>query len=36
MRWPSVDQPGAGAKVRGITGPSSSVQMVVDPAGGWI
>jgi hypothetical protein len=36
MRCPWEDQPGAGAKVRGITGPSSSVQMVVDPAGGWV
>lgn len=36
MRWPSADQPGAGAQVRGITGPNSSVQMVVDPAGGWV
>lgn len=36
MRWPSADQPGAGAKVRGLTGPSSSVQRVVDPTGGWV
>ncbi len=34
MRWPLEDQPGAGANVRGIRGPSSSVQMVVDPSGG--
>ncbi len=27
---------GAGAKVRGTTGPSSSVQMVVDPSGGSV
>src|SRR5205823_4888347 len=29
-------QPGAGANVRGITGPSSSVQTVVDPSGGSV
>src|SRR5437868_5100376 len=36
MRWPSADQPGAGGKVRGTTGPNSSVQMVVDPLVGNI
>jgi hypothetical protein len=36
MRCPSADQPGAGGKVRGTTGPSSSVQMVVDPLGGRV
>src|SRR5262249_34953408 len=34
MRWPSADQPRAGGKGRGTTGPSSSVQLVVEPAGG--
>jgi hypothetical protein len=30
------DQPGAGGKVRGITGPSSSAQMTVEPSGGAV
>jgi hypothetical protein len=36
MRWPFADQPGAGGNVRGVTGPSSSVQTVVDPSGGSV
>lgn len=35
-RWPSADQPGAGGNVRGTTGPSSSAQTTVTPAGGWV
>lgn len=35
MRCPSGDQPRAGRKVRGITGPGSSVQMVVGSVEGW-
>ncbi len=34
MRCPLGDQPAAGSKVRGTTGPSSSVQTVVEPSGG--
>src|SRR5215472_1324691 len=39
MRWPVADQPGAGGKLLLTTGPSSSVQSVVDPGGGageWV
>jgi hypothetical protein len=36
MRCPFGDQPAAGGKVRGTTGPSSSVQMVADPSGGAV
>ena len=36
MRCPSGDLPGAGPKVRGTTGPSSEVAMVVDPSGGGV
>ncbi|WP_254858477.1 hypothetical protein [Protofrankia sp. BMG5.30] len=36
MRWPSGDQPGVGGNVRGITGPSSSAQITVVCAGGWV
>ncbi len=36
MRCPVADQPGAGGKARGTTGPSSSVQMVVEPSGGSV
>jgi hypothetical protein len=36
MRCPSADQPGAGSNVRGMTGPSSSVQTVVEPSGGAV
>jgi hypothetical protein len=35
-RCPSVDQPGSGGKLRGMTGPSSSAQTTVIPAGGWV
>src|SRR5207247_5782667 len=35
-RCPPGDQPGAGGKVRGITGPSSSAQITVEPAGGAV
>ncbi|GHE13699.1 hypothetical protein [Streptomyces alanosinicus] len=35
-RWLSGDQPGAGGNVRGITGPSSSVQTTVAPSGGQV
>jgi hypothetical protein len=35
-RWPAADQPGAGGNVRGTTGPSSSAQTTVTPAGGWV
>ena len=30
------NQPGAGGKVRGITGPSSSAQITVEPSGGAV
>ena len=36
MRVPVGDQPGAGGNVRGMTGPSSSTQMVVTPSGGLV
>jgi hypothetical protein len=36
IRWPSGDQPGAGGKVRGMTGPSSSAQITVVRGGGWV
>src|SRR6266567_549640 len=36
IRCPVADQPGAGGKVRGTTGPSSSVQMGVSPWGGSV
>src|SRR5262249_61317791 len=36
MRWPLRDQPGAGGKVRGTTGPSSSRHRVVEPSGGSV
>ena len=36
MRWPSVDQPGEGGKVRGMTGPSSSAHTTVTAAGGLV
>jgi hypothetical protein len=36
MRWPSVDQPGAGGNVRAITGPNSSAQITVVRAGGSV
>src|SRR5262249_17224080 len=36
IRWPVRDQPGAGAKVRGTTGPSSSRHRVVAPSGGSV
>src|SRR4029450_10992619 len=36
MRWPSPDHPGAGGKVRGVTGPSSSTQRIVAPSGGSV
>jgi hypothetical protein len=35
-RCPPGDQPGAGGKVRGITGPSSSAQITVEPGGGAV
>jgi hypothetical protein len=35
-RCPSGDQPGAGGKVRGLTGPSSSAQITVEPGGGAV
>jgi hypothetical protein len=36
MRCPSGDQPGAGGKLRGITGPSSSAQITVVASGGVV
>jgi hypothetical protein len=36
MRWPSKDQPGAGGYARGLTGPSSSRQITVEPSGGSV
>src|SRR5512135_2314559 len=36
IRCPPGDQPGAGGKVRGITGPSSSAQITVEPGGGAV
>jgi len=36
MRWPSCDNPGAGGKNRGVTGPNSSTQTTVEPGGGWV
>src|SRR6266542_2048740 len=36
IRCPPGDQPGAGGKVRGITGPSSSAQRTVEPGGGLV
>jgi len=36
MRCPFADQPGAGANVRAVTGPNSSVQTVVEPRGGSV
>jgi hypothetical protein len=36
IRCPPGDQPGAGGNVRGITGPSSSAQITVEPAGGAV
>ena len=36
IRWPSADQPGAGGKVRGLTGPNSSAQITVASAGGAV
>ncbi|SFJ86786.1 hypothetical protein SAMN05216275_113106 [Streptosporangium canum] len=36
IRCPSTDQPGAGGKVRGVTGPSSSAQITVVPGGGSV
>src|SRR5436309_1568780 len=36
MRRPSGDQPGAGGKVRGLTGLSSSRQRIVAPSGGSV
>ncbi len=36
IRCPPGDQPGAGGKVRGITGPSSPAQTTAEPAGGAV
>jgi hypothetical protein len=36
MRWPSTDQPGAGAKERAHTGPNSSKHRVVESGAGWV
>jgi hypothetical protein len=36
MRCPSGDQPDAGGKLRGITGPSSSAQTTVTSGGGVV
>jgi hypothetical protein len=36
MRWPSVDQPGEGGKLRGMTGPSSSAQITIVASGGAV
>jgi hypothetical protein len=36
FRWPLGDQPGGGACKRGVTGPSSSVQIVVPFLGGSV
>jgi hypothetical protein len=36
MRWPSVDQPGEGGKLRGMTGPSSSAQITIVCGGGAV
>jgi len=36
MRWPSTDQPGAGAKERAPTGPNSSKHRVVESGAGWV
>jgi hypothetical protein len=36
IRCPPADQPGAGAKVRGITGPNSSSQITVARGGGSV
>src|SRR4051812_31089023 len=35
-RWPSVVQPGAGGKPRGMTGPSSSAHSTVTSGGGLV
>jgi hypothetical protein len=35
-RWPSAVQPGAGEKLRGMIGPSSSAQITVVSAGGSV
>ena len=36
LRCPSADQPGAGGNARGVTGPTSSRQRTVAPAGGSV
>ena len=36
IRWPSPDQPGAGAKERALTGPNSSKHRVVESGAGWV